>query len=266
MDVTIGRIQSKYDDGFTEVFCMATSTAHSHTAPARGELRKSLSKIRKRLTFWRAMRQFKRGLVSDPGHFDPRVLSDLVFGWGNSWSAQLEYLIASLEHVRNADGPVLECGSGLSTVLIGAVAQSHGKSVLSLEHEPQFAARVRDHLEKYDIRSVNLFVAPLKSYGDFDWYQVPRLDSITEKFSVVICDGPPGATRGGRYGLVPVMLEKLKPDCTILLDDGARAEEQEIAARWAPMLSTSAEILGKEKPFIRLKAGSAGVNGLPRPA
>jgi len=245
---------------------MGPTTAPARASQARGPLRTQLSKTRKRLTFWLAMRRFKRALSSEAPEFDSRVLSDLVFGWGNAWSAQLEYLIATLEHVRNADGPVLECGSGLSTILIGAVAQSRGKSVLSLEHEPKYAARVRDYLEKYDIRSVDLYVAPLKSYGDFDWYQVPRLDSITEKFSVVICDGPPGATRGGRHGVVPVMLEKLKRDCTILLDDGARAEEQAIAARWAPMLSTKVELLGKEKPFIRLKAGSAGVNGIPRPA
>ena len=245
---------------------MDSSTARSPANQARGQLRKQLSDTRKRVTFWLAMRRFKRGLSSDAQNFDPQVLTDLVYGWGNSWSAQLEYLVATLEHVRDAKGPVLECGSGLSTILIGAVAQARGVEVLTLEHEPKYAARVRDYLDKYDIRSVNLFVAPLKSYGDFDWYQVPRLDSITEKFSVVICDGPPGATRGGRYGLVPVMLEKLNQDCTILLDDGARAEEQSIAARWAPTLSSTGEILGKQKPFIRLKVGSAGVGGLPRQA
>jgi hypothetical protein len=203
------------------------------------------------------MHQFKRALLSEKSHFDSRVLADLVFGWGNPWSAQLEFLISSLEHVRDAKGPVLECGSGLSTLLIGVVAQARGVQVVSLEHDPTYAARVRDFLDKYDIRSVQLHVAPLKSYGDFDWYDLPNLDAIRDKFAVVICDGPPGKTRGGRYGLVPVMLEKLKQDCTILLDDGARPEEQAIAGRWKSMLSASEEIVGQEKPFIRLVAGAA---------
>ena len=236
---------------------MDPAAAPSRTVPARSELRKHLGKIRRRITFWRAMHQFKRGLSSDTRHFDPRVLSDLVFGWGNPWSAQLEFLIASLEHVRDAKGPVLECGSGLSTLLIGVVAQARGVKVVSLEHDAPYAARVRDFLEKYDIRSVELSVAPLKNYDGFDWYDAPNLDAIREKFSVVICDGPPGKTRGGRYGLVPVMLGKLAPDCIILLDDGARAEEQAIAARWKPMLSASEELVGREKPFIRLVAGAA---------
>jgi len=236
---------------------MDPATAQSHSVPARSELRKHLGKLRRRLTFWRAMHQFKRGLSSETRHFDSRVLGDLVFGWGNPWSAQLEFLIASLEHVRDAKGPVLECGSGLSTLLIGVVAQARGVKVVSLENDPPYAARVRDFLEKYDIRSVELRVAPLKSYGDFDWYEMPDLDTLREKYALVICDGPPGKTRGGRYGLVPVMLEKITADCTILLDDGARPEEQAIAARWKTMLSASEEIVGQEKPFIRLVAGAA---------
>lgn len=30
------------------------------------------------------------------------------------------------------------------------------------------------------------------------------------KFSLIICDGPPGGTKGGRSGLVPVMRSKLE--------------------------------------------------------
>ncbi len=70
----------------------------------------------------------------------------------------------------------------------------------------------------------------------------------------MVCDGPPETTRGGRYGLVPVMLEKLRADCTILLDDGAREGERETAERWAKLLGCTPEIIGTEKPYIRLKA------------
>lgn len=205
--------------------------------------------------FWRAMRQFRRGLWHESSSFDDDNLSELVQGWGNTWSAQHEYLAACLEHVRDANGPILECGSGLSTILIGTVAQVTGNSVVSLEHEPKYAARVQYYLDKYRLSSVRLCVVPLGTYGDFDWYMPPPFGSIPDKFSLVVCDGPPGTTRGGRYGLVPVMLEKLRPDCTILLDDGAREDEQDIASRWARLLNCSPEVIGTEKPYIRLKAG-----------
>ncbi|HUQ10938.1 MAG TPA: hypothetical protein VM146_11540 [Steroidobacteraceae bacterium] len=205
--------------------------------------------------FWRAMRQFLRAVQNGEETSDPQLLAELVRGWGNSWSAQLEFLEASLRATRETDGPILECGSGLSTLLIGAVAQSRGVRVWSLEHEPKWADRVHRYLRKYRMHSVTLCMAPIRSFGDFDWYSLTSLQTIPGKISLVICDGPPGGTRGGRYGLVPVMLDKLRADCTILLDDGARDEERAIAARWGRMLETTPELIGSEKPFIRLEAG-----------
>lgn len=220
-----------------------------------GALERRLGRRYQQFVFWRAMRRFMRDLPQTSQGFDPQLLSELVQGWGNSWSAQHEYLSACLEHVRDSDGPILECGSGLSTVLAGAVAQSRGIRIFSLEHDPKWASRTQKYLDKYRIYSVTMAVAPIRSYGDFDWYSLPSLQTIPGKIALVICDGPPGGTRGGRYGLVPVMLDKLRPDCTILLDDGARDDERAIAARWGQMLATNPELIGKEKPFIRLRAG-----------
>jgi hypothetical protein len=218
-------------------------------------LERRLGKRYQQFLFWRAMRRFMRDVPNAAKGFDPALLSDLVQGWGNAWSAQHEFLSACLQHVGETDGPVLECGSGLSTVLIGAVAQSRGIRVYSLEHEPKWATRVQKYLRKYRIHSVTMCLAPIRSYGDFDWYALPSLQTIPPKVSLVICDGPPGGTRGGRYGLVPVMLDKLSPECVILLDDGARDDERSIANRWGQMLGGNSELIGSDKPFIRLRAG-----------
>jgi hypothetical protein len=212
-----------------------------------------------RYLFWRSMRRFMRATRESRELDDPRLLSDLVRGWGNSWSAQLEYLEGTLSEVRRNDGPILECGSGLSTLLIGAIAQTRGASVWSLEHEPRWAERVQKYLHQYGIYSVTVCMAPLRSYGEFDWYGLSALQPVPNGISLVICDGPPGSTRGGRLGLVPVMLEKLRADCTILLDDGARAEERAIAERWASMLAGEAELIGTEKPYFRVRAGQKPV-------
>lgn len=231
----------------------------SENVPAQGRIVRALerrwSERYQRYLFWRSMRRFMRAIPEGREAADPQLLTDLVRGWGNTWSAQLEYLVASLNAARRTDGPILECGSGLSTLLIGAVAQARGTRVWSLEHEPKWAARVQKYLDKYRIRSVTVCTAPIRSYGEFDWYALTSLQTLPGKISLVICDGPPGGTRGGRYGLVPVMLDKLAPDCTILLDDGARTEEREIAERWAKVLGGGAELIGTEKPYFRIQAG-----------
>jgi hypothetical protein len=197
------------------------------------------------LIFKLAMRLF----LERPYPLSNNLLSALVYGWGNEdFSAHHEYLNASLERTQQAQGPILECGSGLSTLLVGVIAQRTSKKVWSLEHNPSWASRVSSALQKYNITSVELGLSSLRNYGPYDWYDLPK-GRIPTNFSLVICDGPPGSTRGGRYGLLPVMHTYLSADCTILLDDAERESERQIATRWAKELGTIYEIEGTKKPY-----------------
>ena len=204
------------------------------------------------IIFRRAMKKFlwnlERGIP-----FDRRVLTRLIYGWGNeSWSADTEYLLSCLEHAQACRGPILECGSGLTTLLIGAVAQKSGNVLCSLEHHAEWGNRVARLLKQYRIDCVHISVHSLKNYTDFTWYEPPCAE-MPDQYALVICDGPPSATRGGRYGLVPVMKSRLAADCVILLDDANRAEEQVIAKRWAKTLNTGYETLGSVKRYIRFE-------------
>lgn len=212
-----------------------------------------LRKRHRRYVFWRATRAFLR----DPKRFttaQTSVVSDLVYGWDNgTWSAGEEYLLTCLKTALKTDGPILECGSGLTTIVIGAMAQKLGKIVYSLEHMETWGEKVTKYLRKYDIDSVGLSVNRLHDYGDFSWYS-PPFDRLPDRFSLVVCDSPPGDTPGGRYGLLPIMRSRLAPGCTILLDDIAREDEQAIATRWIKDLNAEYEIQGSNKPFIQIVA------------
>jgi hypothetical protein len=213
-------------------------------------VRRYLRVVFGRYVFGRAMQVFL-SLPLD-ADYPPRLLSNLVFGWSNeNWSAQPEYMASFLQHARSARGPILECGSGLSTVLLGAIADKAGNKVWSLEHDPVWADKARVSLQSFNIRSVELCVNNLRDYGPYLWYDPPK-EHLPSNFALVVCDGPPAATRGGRYGLLPVMKSHLKPGCDILLDDAYRAEEQEIVARWAKELGTTYNISGLKKPFAAL--------------
>jgi len=206
-------------------------------------------------TFWRALRRFSadpRSAIATQGS----VLTDLIYGWGNPmWSALEEYLVGCLHYALIVEGPILECGSGLTTIVLGVIAQKRGNTVWSLEHLPEWGERVGKYLKKYQIASVRLCIKSLKEFGDFSWY-CPPLDLMPEKFEMVVCDGPPGDTRGGRYGLLPVMRERLGAGTIILLDDGGREQEKAVARRWAGELNSNYEVLGSEKPYIRITVPS----------
>lgn len=203
------------------------------------------------LVFARAMHRF----TNDPaGAIRPgsSVIADLVYGWGNEgWSALDDYLVACIRAALTVDGPVLECGSGLSTILLGAIAQRRGQTHWALEHVPQWASRVQAELDRFGIRAATVCMKPLKGYGEIVWYD-PPLAQLPDAFSLVVCDGPPGTTAGGRYGLVPVMKARLKPGCILLLDDAAREEERNVARRWQAELSASFVVLGESKPYLHM--------------
>jgi hypothetical protein len=219
-------------------------------------VRTSLRAYHRAFIFRHATRQF----LKDPEACtqpDNPVLTRLIYGWGNaSWSALNEYLAACIGHALTADGPILECGSGLSTLLVGAVAKRRGLRHWALEHTPAWATKVQSYLDMYKIDSVSLCTSPLKEYGDFCWYDAP-VESIADGLALVICDGPPGDTRGGRYGLGAIMRDRLKPGCVILLDDAGREQERAVASRWATELGASVSVLGSIKPYIKLTVGDA---------
>jgi hypothetical protein len=185
-------------------------------------------------------------------HNDERLLQRLIYGWGNeSWSAKSSYLIACLGAAFSCSRPILECGSGLSTILLGIVARSTGTQVWSLEHNHFWANHAIAWLTRLDVHSVTILVRPLREYGPFVWYG-PPLDLLPSNFGLAVCDGPPGETHGGRYGLLPIMRGRLEAGCIILIDDAEREREEATAAKWASELNTSFEVLGDTHRYARL--------------
>ena len=185
------------------------------------------------------------------------VLDDLIYGWGNEgWSANKAYLRECVERALVVDGPTLECGSGLTTILVGVVAQLRGCQHWALEHESAWSERVVACLDRYGIESVRVCTTDLKRYSNYSWYNPPLLH-MTEAFGLVICDGPPSGTNGGRYGLMPVMKDRLRPDCVILLDDAIRREECVIARRWAIEFGCCVQFVDATAPYFTITFGAS---------
>lgn len=203
---------------------------------------------------WYRQRIFRRAMnnlltLSQPLNISTDLLCDLHYGWGNEgWSASNEFLRAGLDHAMTCKGNILECGSGLSTILMAYVAQRTGKSLLSLEHHPDWGQRVTEVLHSYGLSAAQLHITPLCNYGGFDWYSVPA-NLQEQPFGLVICDGPPGSTLGGRFGLMPVAGGLLIPDAKILLDDIERSDERAVIERWITEFDMTLEIRRTQKPF-----------------
>lgn len=177
------------------------------------------------------------------------TLTELIYGWGNeAWSAREEFLACCIRYALAAKGAILECGSGLSTLLIAAVLKQQNQAHWALEHKPEWAMRVQSYLNDYGLHA-HLTTSSLKDYGEYCWYDAPLI-SLPHHLSLIVCDGPPHRTKGGRYGLVSVLKEQIISGCIILLDDAYRQDELNIAEKWSKELNSEYTIEGINKPFI----------------
>jgi len=160
------------------------------------------------------------------------VLAELEHAWGeDGFRAVGGYLEEVARFATEARGPVLEIGSGLTTLILGALVARRGIPVWTLEHHPEYFAHTQETLKRVGLSNVHLTLAPLRDYGDFCWYDAP-LDVLPRDFSLVIADGPPGDVKGGRFGLLPLLRSHFAPGVIVLLDDAERAREQAVLEKW----------------------------------
>lgn len=176
--------------------------------------------------------------------FAPMVLLQaLWWAWNNPGSASPDFCSVMIREVRGCRGSVLEVGCGLTTVLIAALKVP----VVSLEHNPEWASAVR-HAMPW-ARSATILDRALVAYEDFDWYEL-RDNDLPSNAPVVVCDGPGGFRRGGRFGLMPIA--RPSPGTIILLDDADRPGEQEVLDRWKRDYGVTYEITQGKHAYARV--------------
>lgn len=208
-------------------------------------IKRAVKEASRRRSLSRVLEQILQSPPVMPG---PETLDTLRRSWGNEgWSGSIEYLEEVARRALNTSGPVLECGSGLTTVLLGVLAGRRGIEVWTLEESEEWRSQVSGILEEHHIPGVRIRYAPLRDYGGFPWYSVPA--DMPDEFKLVICDGP-GASYDSRYGLLPVAGSRLPPGATILVDDSTHMAE--IMGQWLTTMPVELEKSGPRFSELRV--------------
>ncbi len=136
---------------------------------------------------------------------------------------------------------ILECGSGVSTILCGYSLErlnSKGK-ILSIDHEAYYGSLTAKTMEKHGFSSdmFKIVHAPLITHKNdskpFIWYDTSFLSLLTNPVDLLIVDGPPHKTQyKARYPAMAFLFEKLSDNAVIILDDGSRQDEKAIVEQW----------------------------------
>ena len=72
------------------------------------------------------------------------------------------YLRHMADKATTATGDVLECGSGLSTLLLAITAGRRGQRVHTFEHDTTCHKRLRQLIERYRLRNVTVHHTPIR--------------------------------------------------------------------------------------------------------
>jgi len=171
--------------------------------------------------------QILRPLLDEGGY--------LPWSTGSMRPAGLVVVCNEIVHGRRTR--IVECGSGVSTVVLGRLLRhgaGGGASVVSLEHDERWATLITDLLQRESLdKFVRVVHAPLE--GDPPWYARSTMAEMPDEIDLLVVDGPPAYDPGHGHRRAPALAAfdaRLTETATVVLDDINRPGEREVLARW----------------------------------
>jgi predicted O-methyltransferase YrrM len=140
------------------------------------------------------------------------------------------------EIVHGRRTSVVECGSGVSTVVLARLLRQRGAggAVVAIEHDPDWARLVGELLAEDQLAEFGRVVlAPLE--GDPQWYSRAALTDLPDTIDLLIVDGPPADRPGNglrRAPALPTLEPRLSETAVVYLDDVDRPGEQAVLEGW----------------------------------
>lgn len=178
------------------------------------------------------------------GEMDDELFVWLVEAWNNPWSATPEFLSTVFRLALQAKGTVLECGSGITTLVLAIASERTGNELVSMEHEKGWLCEVQRLLNRYDLNKhpIQISYSPLVTDSKGTWYLPPDVGDL----SLVICDGP--QRKYGRGGLYRIMGPFMR-NAVVIADDCEDEEELKHISEWSQANDRRFEIMGEQRLF-----------------
>jgi len=152
-----------------------------------------------------------------------------------AWKADVGLLRLVADHIlEKKPRTVVEFGTGASTLIIGralGLCGSEETVFVSLDQHEDFTDKTREWLAEHGIEA-DLRVAPLiPAPGGWPglWYDDQALPRTID---FMLVDGPPWSIHPFTRGAAATLFDRIPVGGVVMLDDGARAGERVVAARW----------------------------------
>ncbi|MDP3937084.1 MAG: class I SAM-dependent methyltransferase [Deltaproteobacteria bacterium] len=153
---------------------------------------------------------------------DSAVFQEMANTWGNKpWAAPPDFVEAAYRMALNLPegSTILECGSGLTTLVLAAAAKTRGLKLVACEQDRLWAERVDRVLQAFKLEA-RILCAPVID----DWYSIGKqIDGLGA--AMVVIDGPRRNGGGGVNRSWPIRKESVeqrkivRPDAAVIMDD-----------------------------------------------
>ena len=200
--------------------------------------------------------------------------------WGSGVMRPTGLATVCNDIVLNGRRRIVELGSGISTVLLARLLCQRsplgGFRIAAVEHDAGWAQWVTEQLDREgtgpDVVVVHAPLAPHpRAERGLTWYDQNALTAGLQcalrgdRIDLLLVDGPPAFATGhglARYPALPVLLDRLAPGATVVLDDAERPGEQEVLRRWERETGLDFDRLADRAGVAVARTGGAGpING-----
>ncbi|MEX0331050.1 MAG: O-methyltransferase [Puniceicoccaceae bacterium] len=157
--------------------------------------------------------------------------------WTTSAVAPRALAVLANEVVIHQRRNIVECGCGISTLVLADILAPLGGQVTTIDDDPDWIEIVKGmtaHLSNINFVHAPLSATQLKG-TEYKWYDTEILSDALAPggFDMVFVDGPKATESPlARYPAYYFLKEYLSEDFVIFLDDTARRGEREISRLW----------------------------------
>jgi hypothetical protein len=183
-----------------------------------------------------------------------RLVADLFAYWGDPLQQSDERFMRScLAEARVADGPILQCGTSLTTLVLGAICDQspeQKKQLWCLEQDSHWANLMRSWLTEYQVGSAHVIHSRARLFNDYVWYSLDP-NRLAKKYQLVICDGG-RATVQGAIGAISRLHRRFAEKFVILIRNVTSQTDMKHLATWARTQNAACVLIDKTEGFVKI--------------
>lgn len=203
----------------------------------------------------RCLRRCLRAISGESNDPVPKdLVSEIYAHWGDPLTQSGEnYLRSCFAEARKTEGHILQCGTSLLTLLLGALcaaSESKAKQLWCLEHDAHWANLMRSWITQYEVNASHVISARAELFGPYVWYAIDPA-RLADRFSLVLCDGA-NATPQGVLGTLDKLADRLALDAVILVRKVGKAADLKALAQWAETNNAACAVVDKREGFIKI--------------